>query len=61
MRTVFDALCDIIILAILVFTVICTVDPVVMKFLLTVAGCGAMFNNIKYLYVERKKNQKEKK
>lgn len=61
MRSVFDALCDIIILAILVFAVICNVEPVFMKYILTIAGCGAMFNNMKYLYFERKKKQEDNK
>ena len=61
MRSVFDALCDIIILAILVFTVICNVEPVFMKYILTIAGCGAMFNNMKYLYFEKKKKQEDNK
>jgi hypothetical protein len=34
----------------------------VMKFLLIVAGCGAMFNNCKYLFdLNFKKNKKNKK
>lgn len=54
MRKTFDAMLDIIVLAILVFTVIVAVDDVVTKYLLTVVGCGAMFNNVKYLYSRRK-------
>jgi hypothetical protein len=61
MRKVFDAILDIITLAVLVFTVIYCVEPVFMKYLLTVVGCGAMFNNVKYLYCQSKVNQQNKK
>ena len=50
MRKTFDALVDILIIAILVFTVIVAVDNVFIKYILAVAGSGALFNNIKYLY-----------
>ena len=56
-----DALIDIIIIAILVFTVLVTITSPVMRFLLTVAGCGAMFNNCKYLFdINFKKRKKNK-
>ena len=58
MRKIFDALLDIIILAILVFTVLATVDVLIWKYILVIAGCGAMFNNCKYLYKEKKKKRK---
>ena len=54
MRKIFDAILDILILAVLVFTVIATVDNVVMKYILSVVGCGAMFNNFKYIYTLKK-------
>ena len=57
-----DAMIDIIIIALLVFTVIITVDDSIMKFILTVAGCGAMYNNVKYAIAKTQtKKQKEKK
>ena len=57
-----DAIIDIIIIALLVFTVIITVNDDIMKFILTVAGCGAMYNNVKYAIAKtQKKKQKEKK
>jgi hypothetical protein len=59
MRKIFDAAIDIIILAVLVFTVLTTVDDVLWRYILTIAGCGAMFNNCKYLYNEKKKTKKK--
>jgi bacteriorhodopsin len=59
MRKTLDALLDILILAVLVFTVIATLDDVFMKYLLTIVGCGAMFNNFKYLYQIKKKQLKD--
>lgn len=57
-----DAIIDIIIIALLVFTVMITVDDNIMKFILTVAGCGAMYNNVKYAIAKTQtKKQKEKK
>jgi uncharacterized membrane protein len=57
-----DAIVDIIIIALLVFTVIITVNDDIMKFILTVAGCGAMYNNVKYAIAKTQtKKQKEKK
>lgn len=57
-----DAILDIIIIALLVFTVIITVDDNIMKFILTVVGCGAMYNNVKYAIAKTQtKKQKEKK
>lgn len=61
MRKVFDALIDIIILALLVFTAMVTINNVFMRYLLCVVGCGAMFNNFKYLYKVRKDKSKEPK
>ena len=60
MRKVFDALLDILTLAVLVFTILLVVEDVPMRFLLTVVGCGAMFNNCKYLFNEKKKSKKRK-
>ena len=54
MRKIFDAIIDILILAVLIFTVVCCVEDVFMKYILVVVGCGAMFNNVKYLYCEHK-------
>lgn len=53
-----DALIDIIIIAVLVFTVLIVVPDGFMKFLLIVAGCGAMFNNCKYLFSSIKRKKK---
>lgn len=60
MRKIFDAILDVIIIAMLVFTVMVTVDDVLMRYIITVIGCGAMFNNFKYIYKLNKKAQKEK-
>jgi hypothetical protein len=53
-----DALFDIATIAVLVFTVLMVVPDGFMKFLLIVAGCGAMFNNCKYLFNLNKKKRK---
>ena len=53
-----DALIDIIIIAMLVFTILVTVVSPSMRFLLTVVGCGAMFNNCKYLLDFKKRKKK---
>ena len=59
MRKNIDALLDIIIIAVLVFTVLMVVSDGFIKFLLIIAGCGAMFNNCKYLFdMKFKKKQK---
>ena len=59
MRKNIDALLDIVIIAVLVFTVLMVVPDGLFKFLLIVAGCGAMFNNCKYLFdMKLKKKQK---
>ena len=56
-----DAIIDIIIIALLIFTVMITVDDNIMKFILTVAGCGAMYNNVKYAIAKTQtKKQKGK-
>ena len=60
MRKIFDALLDVITIAVLVFTVMAVVDDVVMRYILAVVGCGAMFNNFKYIYKVNKKIQKDK-
>lgn len=60
MRKIFDAILDIITLAVLVFTILLVVDDVFMRYLLTIVGCGAMFNNCKYLFNEKKKSKKKK-
>ena len=60
MRKIFDALLDIIILAVLVFTILVTVNNLAWKYILVVVACGAMFNNCKYLYNEKKKSKKRK-
>ena len=57
-----DAIIDIIIIALLIFTVMIAVDDNIMKFILTVAGCGAMYNNVKYAIAKTQtKKQKGKK
>lgn len=61
MRKTFDALIDIIIIAILVFTAMITVENVTMRYMLVVAGSGALFNNVKYLYNHFKDNNNTKK
>lgn len=61
MRKNIDALFDIATIAVLVFTVLMVVPDGFMKFLLIVAGCGAMFNNFKYLFNLNKKKRKNKK
>lgn len=61
MRKNIDALFDIATIAVLVFTVLMIVPDGFMKFLLIVAGCGAMFNNFKYLFNLNKKKRKNKK
>lgn len=61
MRKTFDALIDIIIIAILVFTAMMTVENVAMRYMLVVAGSGALFNNVKYLYNHFKDNNNTKK
>lgn len=62
MRKNMDALLDIVTIAVLVFTVLMVVPDGLIKFLLIVAGCGAMFNNCKYLFdINFKKNKKNKK
>lgn len=60
MRKNIDALFDIATIAMLVFTVLMVVPDGFMKFLLIVAGCGAMFNNFKYLFNLNKKKRKNK-
>ena len=54
MRKIFDAIIDILILAVLIFTVVCCVEDVFMKYILVVVGSGAMFNNVKYQNCELK-------
>lgn len=61
MRKIFDAVVDIIVLAILVYTVIVTVDNTFIKYVLAVFGSGAMFNNFKYLYKVKKNKDNEPK
>ena len=53
-----DALIDIIIIAVLVFTVLVTIPSPAMRFLLAVVGCGAMFNNCKYLFDLKRRKKK---
>ena len=60
MRKNIDALFDIATIAMLVFTVLMVVPDGFMKFLLIVAGCGAMLNNFKYLFNLNKKKRKNK-
>lgn len=61
MRKSLDAILDIITIAILVFTVIVTVDKPLIVFLLTVMGCGALFNNVKYIYDKKKQKSDDTK
>lgn len=60
MRKIFDAIMDILIIGVLVFTVLMVVEPIAWRFILTLIGCGAMFNNCKYLYCQKKKSKKRK-
>ena len=60
MRKTFDAILDIIVLAILIYTILATIDVILWRFILTLLGCGAMFNNIKYIYTQNKKSKKNK-
>ena len=60
LRKNIDALFDIITIAVLVFTVLMVVPDGFMKFLLIVVGCGAMFNNCKYLFNLNFKKRKNK-
>ena len=60
MRKNVDALFDIITIAVLVFTVLVTVPSDAMRFILVVVGCGAMFNNCKYLFDLNFKKRKNK-
>ena len=61
MRKTIDALIDIIIIAVLVFTVMVTVEDVAMRYMIVVVGSGALFNNVKYLYNHFKDNNNTKK
>ena len=61
MRKTIDALIDIIIIAVLVFTVMVTVENVAMRYMIVVVGSGALFNNVKYLYNHVKDNNNTKK
>lgn len=55
-----DAFIDVIILAVYIFTIsILVVDPII-RYILIIAGCGAMFNNFKHV-IKRNKNKKKKK
>jgi hypothetical protein len=56
-----DAIVDIIIIAALVFTVMVVVPDPIMKYVLTIAGCGAMYNNVKYVIKSNKKKKDKKK
>lgn len=60
MRKIIDALFDIVTIGVLVFTVLLVVNDVFMRYLLVIVGCGAMFNNCKYLFNEKKKSKKKK-
>jgi hypothetical protein len=60
MRKNIDALLDIIIIAVLVFTALVTIPSAAMRFMLAVVGCGAMFNNCKYLFDFNFKRRKNK-
>ena len=61
MRNTIDALIDIIIIAMLVFTAMITVEDVAMRFMIVVVGSGALFNNVKYLYNHFKDDNNTKK
>lgn len=61
MRKIIDALIDIIIIAMLVFTAMITVEDVFMRYMIVVVGSGALFNNVKYLYNHSKDNNNTKK
>lgn len=55
-----DAIVDIIIIAALVFTIMIVVPDPIIKYILTIAGCGAMYNNVKYVIKPKKKDNKKK-
>ena len=55
-----DAIVDIIIIAALVFTVMVVVPDPIMKYILIIAGCGAMYNNVKYVIKSNKKKKAKK-
>ena len=55
-----DAIVDIIIIAALVFTVMVVVPDPIMKYILVIAGCGAMYNNVKYVIKSNKKKKAKK-
>lgn len=56
-----DAIVDIIIIAALVFTIMIVVPDPIMKYILTIVGCGAMYNNVKYVIKSNKKKKDKKK
>ena len=58
MRRIFDAIFDIVVIAILVFIGMAVINNVFMRFLVAVVGCGAMFNNFKYVYDVKKREKK---
>lgn len=61
MQKIIDALFDIVTIGVLVFTVLLVVNDVFMRYLLVIVGCGAMFNNCKYLFnLMKRKNLKRK-
>ena len=55
-----DAIVDIIVIAALVFTVMVVVPDPIMKYILVIAGCGAMYNNVKYVIKSNKKKKAKK-
>jgi F0F1-type ATP synthase assembly protein I len=57
---VVDAIFDILTIGVLVFTVMLTVNDPLIRYCLTILGCGAMFNNVKYAMKKKKKNNKKK-
>lgn len=55
-----DAIVDIIVVGMLLFTVMIVINDPLIRFLLAVLGCGAMYNNLKYVMKKSKKNNKKK-
>lgn len=58
---VFDAVMDIIIVGILLFTAMLVIGPeyMIIKFLLAVAGTCSIINNARYIYANATKSKKK--
>lgn len=55
-----DVIIDIIIIAALVFTIMIVASDPIIKYILVIAGCGAIYNNVKYVIKSNKKKKEEK-